>query len=76
VLLIHLNILKQSQLPISVSNRNVAGLGGRAVLGMNCLRSLDSEERGFGSHAKDGCLCMRLFCVRVVLCLAIGFATG
>jgi hypothetical protein len=36
---------------------------GRAVLGMNCLRSLERWDRGFESN---GCLyCVRLFCVQV-----------
>jgi hypothetical protein len=42
--------------------------GGRAVQGMNCLRSLERWDRGFESHSRHGCLCMRLFCVFVVLC--------
>jgi hypothetical protein len=43
---------------------------------MNCLRSLGRWDRGFESHSGHGSLvCMRLFCVCVVLCLGRGLAT-
>jgi hypothetical protein len=48
--------------------------GGRAVWGMNCLRSLERWDCGFESHSRHGCLCVRLFCV--VLCVGTGLATG
>jgi hypothetical protein len=44
--------------------------------GMNCLRSLALWDRGFESHSTHGCLCVRLFCVCVVLCVGSGLATG
>jgi hypothetical protein len=40
---------------------------GRAVKGMKCLHSLERWDRGFESHSKHGCLCVRLFCVYIVL---------
>jgi hypothetical protein len=43
---------------------------------MNCLRSLERWDRGFESRWKHGCLYVRLFCVRVVLCIGRGLATG
>jgi hypothetical protein len=43
---------------------------------MNCLRSLEHWDRGFESHSRHGCLCVRLFCVCVVLCVGSGLATG
>jgi hypothetical protein len=49
---------------------------GRAVYGMNCLRSLERWERGFECHSKHGCLCVRLFYVCIVLCVGSGLATG
>jgi hypothetical protein len=45
-----------------------AGDGGRAVPGMNCLRTLERWDHGFESHSRHACLCVRLFCVCVVLC--------
>jgi hypothetical protein len=33
-------------------------------------------DRGFESHSRHGCLCVRLFSVYVVLCLGSGLATG
>jgi hypothetical protein len=50
--------------------------GGRAVWGMNCLRSLERLDRVFESHSKHGCLCVRLFCVFVVVCSSSALATG
>jgi hypothetical protein len=42
---------------------------GRAVLGMNCLLSLESWDRGFKSpQGMDVCVC--------VLCIGSGLATG
>jgi hypothetical protein len=52
--------------PITVAPRSV----------MNCLRSLESWDRGFESRSRDGCLCVRLFCVRVVLWVGSDVATG
>jgi hypothetical protein len=50
--------------------------GGRAGKDMNCLRSLERWDRGFESNLRHGCLCMRLLCVCVVLCVCSGLATG
>jgi hypothetical protein len=41
---------------------------------MNCIRSLERWDRGFESHSRHGCLCVRLFCVCVVLCVGSGLA--
>jgi hypothetical protein len=48
-----------------------AGHSSRSVWSMNCLRSLWRWDRGFESHLKTWMfgLCMRLFCVCVVLCV-------
>jgi hypothetical protein len=43
---------------------------------MNCLHPLKRWDRGFESHSRHGCLCVRLFCVCVVLCAGSGLATG
>jgi hypothetical protein len=43
---------------------------------MNCLRSLERWDHGFEFYSKHGCLCMRLFCVCIVLCIGSGLATG
>jgi hypothetical protein len=51
---------------------------GHAVLGMNCLRSLESWDRVFEPHSRLGCLwdvCVLLFCVCVVMCVGSGLAT-
>jgi hypothetical protein len=56
-----------------------AGHSSRAVYGMNCLRSLGRGDGGFESHARYGCLlcvCVRLFCVCIVMCVGSGLATG
>jgi hypothetical protein len=45
--------------------------GSRVVKGMNCLRSLGRWDRRFESYSRYGCFCMRLFCVCVVLCIAL-----
>jgi hypothetical protein len=50
--------------------------GGRAVWGMNCLFSLEQWDRGFESHSRHGCFCMRIFCVYVVLCVGSDLATS
>jgi hypothetical protein len=42
--------------------------GGRAVLGMNCLRSLKRRDREFESHSRHGCLCAFLFCLCCSVC--------
>jgi hypothetical protein len=49
---------------------------GRAVECMNRLRPLEHWGRGFESHSRYGCLCLRLFCVYVVLYVGSGLATG
>jgi hypothetical protein len=49
---------------------------GRAVYGMNCLRSLGRCHPEFESHSRHGYLRVRLFCVCVVLCVGSGLATG
>jgi hypothetical protein len=54
----------------------MADRSGRAVYGMNCLCSLERLNHGFELHSRHGCLCVRLFCVCVVLCLGSGLATG
>jgi hypothetical protein len=41
---------------------------------MNCFCSFNFWDRGFESHSRHGCLCMRLFCVCVVLYLGSLFA--
>jgi hypothetical protein len=38
------------------------------------LRSLERWDREFESHSRYGCLCVRLFCVCVVLCVGSGLA--
>jgi hypothetical protein len=39
-------------------------------------RSLEHWGRGLESHSRNGCLCVRLFCVCVVLCVRSCLATG
>jgi hypothetical protein len=57
-------------LPIAVA--------GRAVPGMNRLPPLEHWDRGSESHWRHGRLdvCVRLFCVYVVLCVGGGLAAG
>jgi hypothetical protein len=55
---------------------NLTDHSGHAVSGINRLRSLERLDRGFESHSKHGCLCVHLFCVRVLLCVGSGLATG
>jgi hypothetical protein len=43
---------------------------------MKCLRSLENWDRGFESHPRHRCLCVRLFGICVVLCVGSGLATG
>jgi hypothetical protein len=43
---------------------------------MICLRLLGHWDRGFESHSRHGCLCVRLFCACVVPCVGSGLATG
>jgi hypothetical protein len=43
---------------------HIADHSGRAVWGMNCLRSLESWDRGFEYHSRHGCLCLFCVCVR------------
>jgi hypothetical protein len=49
---------------------------GRAVWGMNCLRSLERWDRGFESYSRHGCLYGHLFCVCIVLYVSSGHETG
>jgi hypothetical protein len=56
-------------------NGIIADPSGRAVWGINCLRPLQRWDRGFESHFSYGCLCVRLFCVYVFLCVGSGLAT-
>jgi hypothetical protein len=45
----------------------LAGHSGRAVWGMNCLRSLGRWDRGFESHLRHGCLvCVCVYSVLVL----------
>jgi hypothetical protein len=44
-------------------NKSSADHSGRAVKGMNCLRSLKPWDCGFESHLRHRCLYVRLFCV-------------
>jgi hypothetical protein len=48
---------------------------GRAVSGINCLLSLERWDRGFEFHLGMD-VCVRLFCVCVVLCEGSGLVTG
>jgi hypothetical protein len=41
---------------------------GRAVEGMNCLRSLERWDRGFESHSRYGCLCAFTLCLCCPVC--------
>jgi hypothetical protein len=34
----------------------IAGHGIRAVYGVYCLRSFETQDRGFESHSRHGCL--------------------
>jgi hypothetical protein len=43
---------------------------------MNSLRSLERWDRGFESHIKHLCLCVRLLCVYVVLSVGSGLGDG
>jgi hypothetical protein len=49
---------------------------GRAVWSMNCVRWLERWDRGFESHSRHGCLCLRLICVCVVLYVGSDLAAG
>jgi hypothetical protein len=42
--------------------------------GMNRFRPLEHWDRGSETYLRHGCL--RIFCVRVVLCLGSGLPTG
>jgi hypothetical protein len=48
----------------------------RAVKGLDCLCSFERRDHGFEFHSRHACLCVRLFCVCVVLCVGSGLATG
>jgi hypothetical protein len=55
----------------------MAGHNSPAVWDMNSLRSLGRWDRRFESQLRHGCLvCMRLFCVCVVLCVGSGLTTS
>jgi hypothetical protein len=40
------------------------------------VAGLEGWDGGFESHSRHGCLCARLSCVGVVLCVGTGLATG
>jgi hypothetical protein len=69
----HINMTGENHLstPIylynSLSIPSCADHSGRAVKGMNCLRSLERWDYVFESNSRHGCLYVRLFCVCVVL---------
>jgi hypothetical protein len=46
----------------------VAEHSGRAVWGMNCLRSLERWDRGFDSHSSHRCLCAFILCLCCSVC--------
>jgi hypothetical protein len=52
----------------------IADHSGRAVEGMNCLRSLEIWDRGFESHSRHGCVF--ILCSCAILCAGSGLATG
>jgi hypothetical protein len=58
---------------INYTNHNNVDHGGCA--GMNCLRSIEHWNHGFESHSRHGRLCMRLFCLCVILCVGSGPVT-
>jgi hypothetical protein len=47
----------------SVMLEQLAYHSGRAVQGMNCLRSLKHWGRGFETHSRHGCLCAFILCL-------------
>jgi hypothetical protein len=59
-----------------ISIRPITDDSGRAVYGINCFRSFGRWGRGFESHSKHGCLCLRSFCDCVVLCASSILTTG
>jgi hypothetical protein len=47
----------------SVQSTPMADHNGRAVYGMNCLRSLERRDRGFESHSRYGYLFVFILCL-------------
>jgi hypothetical protein len=41
---------------------------GFEVWGMDCLRSLETWDRGFESHSRHGCLCAFIQCLYCSVC--------
>jgi hypothetical protein len=71
------SLSRQLNFGFSVCSQSFVDHSERAVYGMmNCLRSLENWDRGFESHSRHGCLCVRLFCVCVILCEGSGLETG
>jgi hypothetical protein len=60
---------------IDISDWWSADHGGSSVEGTNCLCSFEWWDRGFESHSRHECLCMRLICLCVILCVGSGLAT-
>jgi hypothetical protein len=50
------------------SKSSAVDQSGRAVWGMNCLRSLKHCGRGFESHSRHGCLCAFILCLCCPVC--------
>jgi hypothetical protein len=61
---------------IQLNWRAVADHSGCAEYGMNRLSPLEHWNRGFESFSRHESMCVRLFCVCVVLCIGSGLATG
>jgi hypothetical protein len=70
-----IKVIEQWKINI-INNFQSAGHSSRAVWGMNCLLSHGRWDRGFKSYLRHSCLCMRLFCFCVVLCLGSGLTTS
>jgi hypothetical protein len=45
-----------------------ANRSGRAVSGMNCVRSLEHWDLGFESHSGYGCMCAFILCLCCSVC--------
>jgi hypothetical protein len=69
-MLVVLHLLREWGCAVIFTGVNLwaAGHGSRVVWGMYCLLSLGSQDHGFESHARHGCL----VCVCVFLCLWTG----
>jgi hypothetical protein len=50
------------------TDERMADHSGGKVWGVIYLRPLEHWNRGFESRSRYGCLCVRLFCVCIVLC--------